>query len=74
MFIQCGPGSSGGQRSHQERTSGSRDDGTRLINRAARGSSHIRPSSGDVVKALSTYGLAKETSAYSLYSIDRPVR
>ncbi|KAH3854052.1 hypothetical protein DPMN_096591 [Dreissena polymorpha] len=35
-------------RNQQERTSGSRDDGTRLINRAARGSSHIRPSSGDI--------------------------
>ncbi|KAH3713128.1 hypothetical protein DPMN_073703 [Dreissena polymorpha] len=41
--------------SQQKRTSGSRDDGTRLINRN-RGSSHIRPSSCDVVKPLSSYG------------------
>ncbi|KAH3775281.1 hypothetical protein DPMN_176682 [Dreissena polymorpha] len=48
--------SSGSQRSEQERTSGSMDDGTRLINRAARGSSHIRPSSGDEVKPHSSFG------------------
>ncbi|KAH3819256.1 hypothetical protein DPMN_120990 [Dreissena polymorpha] len=41
--------SSGSQRNQRERTSGSRDDGTRLINRAARRSSHIRPSSEDAV-------------------------
>ncbi|KAH3814637.1 hypothetical protein DPMN_143142 [Dreissena polymorpha] len=35
---------------------GSRDDCTCLINRAARRSSPIRPSSDDEVKPLSTYG------------------
>ncbi|KAH3891431.1 hypothetical protein DPMN_015532 [Dreissena polymorpha] len=39
-----------------ERTSGSRDDGTRLINTAASRGYHIRPSSDDIVKPLSTYG------------------
>ncbi|KAH3876568.1 hypothetical protein DPMN_000414 [Dreissena polymorpha] len=48
--------SSGSQRSQQERTFGSRDEGTCLIYRDARCSSYIRPSSGDVVKPLSSYG------------------
>ncbi|KAH3845180.1 hypothetical protein DPMN_087455 [Dreissena polymorpha] len=48
--------SSGSQRSQRERTSGSKDNVTRLIYRAARRSSPIRPSSDDVVKPLSTYG------------------
>ncbi|KAH3791982.1 hypothetical protein DPMN_145471 [Dreissena polymorpha] len=51
--------SSGSQRSQEDMTSESRDNGTRLINRAARGSSHIRPSSGDVVdvvEPLYSYG------------------
>ncbi|KAH3802389.1 hypothetical protein DPMN_156065 [Dreissena polymorpha] len=47
--------SSGSQLSQQERTSWSRDDGSRLMNRVARGSSNFRPS-GDVAKQLSTYG------------------
>ncbi|KAH3823047.1 hypothetical protein DPMN_124843 [Dreissena polymorpha] len=42
-------------RNQRERTSGSWDDGSRLINRAARTRSHIRHSSDDVVKQLSTY-------------------
>ncbi|KAH3845655.1 hypothetical protein DPMN_087937 [Dreissena polymorpha] len=48
--------SSGSQRNQWERTSGSRDDSTRLINKAALLSSPIRPSSDNVVKPLSTYG------------------
>ncbi|KAH3859102.1 hypothetical protein DPMN_101749 [Dreissena polymorpha] len=47
--------SSGSQQSKQKRTSGSKNDGTRLINRAARKKSHIRPSSDNVMKRLSTY-------------------
>ncbi|KAH3890254.1 hypothetical protein DPMN_014328 [Dreissena polymorpha] len=41
--------------SQKERTSGTRDDVTRWINRTARRSSPIRPFSDDVVKPLSTY-------------------
>ncbi|KAH3726846.1 hypothetical protein DPMN_052718 [Dreissena polymorpha] len=47
---------SGSRRSQLERTSMSRDNGTRFISRAARGSSHTRPSSGDAGKPLSSYG------------------
>ncbi|KAH3869421.1 hypothetical protein DPMN_032586 [Dreissena polymorpha] len=47
--------SSGSQGSQRKRTSGSRDDGNRCINKAARRSSPIRPSSDDVLKALSTF-------------------
>ncbi|KAH3826070.1 hypothetical protein DPMN_127961 [Dreissena polymorpha] len=42
-------------RSKWDRTSGSRDDATRWISRAARRSSPIRPFSDDVVKPLSNY-------------------
>ncbi|KAH3880273.1 hypothetical protein DPMN_004183 [Dreissena polymorpha] len=44
----------GSQRSQRERSSGSKDDGTRWKSRAIRRSIPIRRSSADVVKPLSS--------------------